>query len=385
MQFPEIGKNYFFPVEEYQQRLAAVRAKMAERGIEVLLCTERENIYYLSGHQTFSFSTFQLLAVPRDGEPALIVRYFESMQAHHHSWLTDIVTWDDTDDPVGVTIEALKQRGWHNRTTGVEETGSFLDVTTWKKLGASIPHLVDGSRVVESCRAAKSPREIAHMKEAARYTDAGMRAAVDEIKPGVNENDVAAAAFDAMTRAGSEWLAKDPIVTSGERAGIPHTTYRRRVLKDQDTVLLEFSGVHHRYFCPMMRTVFIGKPDPQIDRLAKICIEALDAAIAAVRAGATAGDVDAACVAVINREGLWENYRKRTGYSVGCGFLSWMEVGISSLKADDPTVLAPGMCFHLPIAVRLYGEAGLGFSETMLVTETGAEPIGKFPRAFVHR
>lgn len=385
MQFPEIGKSYFFSVEEYRQRLAAVRARMSERGIDVLLCTERENIYYLSGHQTFSFSSYQLLAVPREGEPALIVRYFESMQARHHSWLSDIVTWDDTDDPVAVTIEALKQRGWLNRTTGVEETGSYLDVTTWKKLGAAIPRVVDGSRIVESCRAAKSPGEIAHMKEAGRYTDAGMRAAVEEIAVGASENDVAAAAFDAMARAGSEWLAKDPIVTSGERAGIPHTTYRRRVLKDQDTVLLEFSGVHHRYFCPMMRTVFIGKGDPQIDRLARICIEALDAAIAAVQPGATAGDVDAACVAVIHREGLWENYRKRAGYSVGIGFASWIEATIGSLKTGDPTLLQPGMCYHIPVAVRLYGKAAVGLSETIRVTDTGAEVLGHFPRQLFYK
>ena len=385
MPFPEVSKNYFFPVEEYQQRLAAARARMSAQGIEVLLCTERENIYYLSGHQTFSFSTFQLLAVPLQGEPALVVRYFESMQAHHHSWLSDIVTWDDTDDPVAVTIEALKKRGWLGRTTGVEETGSFLDVATWKKLGTFIPRLVDGSRIVESCRATKSAREIAHMREAGRYTDAGMRAAVDEIRPGITENDVAAAAFNAMTRAGSEWLAKDPIVTSGERAGIPHTTYRRRTLMDQDTVLLEFSGVHHRYFCPMMRTVFIGKPNPEIDRLAKICIEALGAAIFAVRPGATAGDVDAACVAIINREGLWENYRKRAGYSVGIGFASWIEASIGSLKTDDPTVLRPGACYHIPVAVRLYGKAAVGLSETVRVTDSGVEVLGQFPRQMFYR
>ncbi len=183
-----------------------------------------------------------------------------------------------------------------------------------------------------------------------------------------------------MTRAGSEWLAKDPIVTSGVRAGIPHTTYRRRRMQAKDTVLLEFSGVHHRYFCPMMRTVVVGTTDPEIDRVVKICLEGLDVAIEAAKPGATAGEVDAACQKVIHREGVWENYRKRAGYAVGIGFGSWIEASIGSLKADDTTILAPGMCYHIPVALRLYGKAAVGFSETIHITERGAEVLGKFPR-----
>ena len=134
-----------------------------------------------------------------------------------------------------------------------------------------------------------------------------------------------------------------------------------------------------------MRAALIGAAAPRMEALADVCIEGLDAAIDAIRPGATAGEVDAACRAVIEREGLWDNYRKRTGYSVGIGFSAWVEGHIASLKADDRTVLEPGMCFHIPIAVRLYGEAGLGFSETVVVTETGGEALGRTPRRLFHR
>ena len=75
----------------------------------------------------------------------------------------------------------------------------------------------------------------------------------------------------------------------------------------------------------------------------------------------------------MERAGHWDNYRKRTGYSVGIGFSSWVEGTIASLKEDDATVLRPGMCFHIPVAMRIYGEAGFGFSHTVQVTETGVE------------
>jgi len=75
----------------------------------------------------------------------------------------------------------------------------------------------------------------------------------------------------------------------------------------------------------------------------------------------------------VERAGHWDNYRKRTGYSVGIGFSSWVEGTIASLKEDDATVLRPVMCFHIPAALRISGEAGFGFSHTVLVTETGVE------------
>ena len=380
-----IRKELFISIEEYNQRLTSLREKMAATELDVLLVSAPESIYYVSGYQTIGFHNYQLLVVPLEGEPFLILRNLESYLAQRYAWIDDVVIWDDTDDPDTITVEALRARNLLDKRLGIEERAYFLPVYHWRVLNEKIDGLVDGSGLVEQCRARKSAQEVAYMREAARQTDLGMQAAVEEIRIGRSENDVAAGAFDAMTRAGSEFLTHPPIVTSGDRAGIPHTCYYRRKLQDGDSVLLELSGVYNRYHAPLMRGVLIGGANPKVERLAAVCVEGLNAAIEAVRPGATAGDVDAACRTVIEREGLWENYRKRTGYSVGIGFSTWVEGGVAFLKEDDPTVLEPGMCFHIPIAMRLYGEAGLGFSETVHVTEGGAEILGNTPRQLFHR
>lgn len=384
MQDYGIKRELFFSQAEYDQRLAKLREGMATAGIDVLCCSSPENLYYFTGYQTFGFTGYQLLVIPASGSPFLILRFLESLLAARYGCVAEVLTWDDTDDPVALTIDALRTRKLLGARIGIEENAYFLQVVTWKKLAAGIPHLLDGSGLVEAVRATKSPQELAYMKEAARLTDLGMQAAADEIRGGANENDVAAAAFDAMTRAGAEYLARDPIVTSGDRAGIPHTSYMRRKIEPGDTVLLEFSGVFMRYYGPLMRSALVGS-DAEIERLSDICVEALDAAIAAIRPGATSGEVDAAARSIIEREGLWENYRKRTGYSVGIGFHNWMEVAIATLKKDDPTPLRPGMCFHLPVALRLYGKAAIGVSETVYVTEQGCEVFGQFPRQLIRR
>jgi len=375
-----IERELFFPRTEFEARLSAIRAEMAKRGVEVLMLAGPENIYYASGYQTFGFHNYQLLGIPLEGRPFLILRYLESILAHRYAVVDDIVTWDDLDDPVAVTIDALKARGLSGKTVGLETKSYFFQVANFLKLRDGLAKVVDGSGIAEVPRAVKSAREIAYMREAARLSDLGIAGAVAEIRAGASENDVAAGAFDRMTRAGAEWLTRDPIVTSGDRSGLPHSCYMRRRLLDGDAVLLELSGVYMRYYSPIMRTGLVGGRDTDVRYLSAVCIEALNAAIAAVKPGATSGEVDAAARAVIVREGLWENYRKRSGYSVGIGFSSWVEGAIASLKEDDPTVLRPGMCFHIPIAMRRYGTSGVGFSETVVVTETGGEPLGRSPR-----
>lgn len=377
----QIPRELFFPQEEYDARLTAVRAAMVERGVDVLICAAPETLFHLTGYQTFGYHNYQLAVIPLDREPFLVLRFLESVLAQRYAWTRDVVTWDDTEDPVAVTVAALRVRGLVDCAVGVEETSAFLRVMHWRRLQAALPRMVDGSGIAERARIVKSPRELAYMREAARITDLGATAALAQCTEGHSENDVAAAAYDAMVRAGSEWMARDPIVTSGDRAGLPHSSFMRRRLAHGDTVLIEIGGTFHRYYAPLMRSAVIGTPAPAVARMAEVCLEALQVAIAAVRPGTTSAEVDSACRRVVMRAGLWENYRKRTGYSVGIGFSSWVEGTISSLKEDDATLLRPGMCFHIPVAMRIYGEAGIGFSHTVHVTESGAECLTHHPPA----
>ena len=107
---------------------------------------------------------------------------------------------------------------------------------------------MDGTGLVEAGRAIKSAEEIALIRQACRITEAGAVAALDAIRPGVTENAVSSAAYAAMMAQGSDFFAGDPIVTSGWRSGVAHLTFGNRRLEPGDTILLELSGCHRRYF-----------------------------------------------------------------------------------------------------------------------------------------
>jgi Xaa-Pro dipeptidase len=324
--------------------------------------------------------------VALEGEPLIVVRLLEEGVARRLSWTNRFVVYADGEDPVDATVQAVGDLRRPGDRIAVEQAAWFLTVRNYLRLSAALGDLADGSGLVEDGRKIKSAREVEYIRRAARTTEAGLAAAAEAARAGVTENDVAAAAFDAMTRAGSEYLAIDPIVTSGPRSGIAHTTYQRRTIEDGDAILLEFGGCWHRYFGPTMRTILIGSYPEEARRMAEACIKALEAAIAAIRPGVTSHEVDKAARDVIGRAGFEENYRKRLGYSVGIGFApDWGEGHIIHLNKDDPAVLEPGTVFHMPPALRRYARWGVGMSETVLVTETGCEVLTRFPREILVR
>lgn len=376
-------KTPVFPKDEFASRLGRVQAELDRRGVDLLVLFAPEHVFYLSGYQTFAGRTFAALLVPRRGVPVLLVRRLEVYLAALYGEVADVVTYDDHEDPIArLGTEASGRLSGEARLALEDAPGM-----TAAARGRLASHLggrdvQDGSGLIERLRRIKSPREIEKMREAARLTVLGMRAALEACRPGASENDVAAAAMGAMVRAGSEYFPLDPVVASGYRAGIPHATFERRILRAGDTVLLEMSGVCGRYVAPLMRTASLGEPSAAVRRMAELCLEQLTRTIAAVRPGATAGDVDQACASVLEEALPSDPLRKRAGYSVGFAFPpGWNESHVISLKRDDPTVLEPGMALYVVPAHWEYGVSGVGLGETLLVNPAGCEALAGVPSA----
>jgi Xaa-Pro dipeptidase len=70
---------------------------------------------------------------------------------------------------------------------------------------------------------------------------------------------------------------------------------------------------------------------------------------------------------------------------MGMGFASWSEGHILSIREADPTVIEAGMVFHIVPFLMIDGEVGISISETVIVGESGAEPVGRIPREIAVR
>ncbi|MXY42655.1 MAG: aminopeptidase P family protein [Dehalococcoidia bacterium] len=376
-----------FPDEEYEARLAAVRDGMRERDIEVLLVQHPSNVLYMTGYQTFSPNFGECVAVPQEGDPTLLVPSPELGGALVHTWLDDRRGYAPDRSRERYIADTLRDKGLDGAKVGVVKGSHGVPVATYDGLVAALPNaqFIDGSDIVEAVKAVKSPREIKHIRAAAKTTEAGMAAAIDAARVGATDNDMAAAASEALIAAGSEYMCLSPVVTSGRRSGILHSTHKRNRLEKGDVVLLEMGGCIHRYSAPTMRTVFIGEPPAEARRMAEACLTALGNILSVIRAGVTADEAAQVGWESILSAGDGFVFHGNFGYAIGAGFPPTWADDTEAIMSCIDTVLRPGMVFHHPVALRRMGRYGTAFSETTVVTEDGCEVLTRSPREIVVR
>jgi Xaa-Pro dipeptidase len=372
-----------FTVEEYRRRVGAIQRLMAERGLDALLCHHFPNVCYLTGMEGVLWTKYYLAVVPNAGDPILLAEDFELPNARYCVWTDDLVGYDLSDDPVAATRRLLVERGLATKRLGIETR--VLRVPLHDRLRTALPEatLLDASDLVDLVKVVKSEPEIAHLRHAARITNAGMTAALGAVAAGVFDQEVARAAYDALIGGGSEHMALDPIVTVGARSGIPHSTHRRVRIERGDTVLIELGANVHRYTAASFRCAVVGPPPAQVAFMADACLTSLDALIDRMRPGAVAAEIAAAVDRVwesATARYVWHGYY---AYSLGIGFpIDWNDCP-AVIKHGESLVLQPGMVFHCTTSLRETAKYGTAFSETVLVTESGPNVLTDVPRELV--
>jgi Xaa-Pro dipeptidase len=380
-QGPKQGCESAFDAQEYAGRVARTRSALAKASIDVMIVTGPENIFYLTGQQTPGYYTFQALLLPVDGEPVFVIRQLEYFNFIANTFIADAQVYSDGEDPIDVLVNVVQKQGWAGKRVAIDKRGWFLPIAVYETLTAKLGTIADGARVIEQLRAVKSAAEIGKIATAAGYVDAGMRAGLAAVRPGATENTLVAAMMSEAILAGSEYVGMEPLVSAGPRTGVPHGTWRRRPLDADGPAFLEMAACHDRYHAALMRSAWLGKPRADALDMEKVCQAALQAALDALRPGEPCEAPHLACQRVIDQAGYTDNFKKRTGYSIGISFApDWGEGAILSLYTGVKTPLEPGMTFHIPPALRIYGEFTVGVSETVVVTETGHRVLGSIAR-----
>lgn len=376
-----LGQESAFPKEEYEGRQAKAREGLSRAGIDALIITGPENIFYLTGQQTPGYYTFQALVLPVEGDPVFVIRQLEYFNFIANTFISDAEIYQDSEDPIVFLMKVIERKGLSKKRVAIDKRGWFLPIAVYETLQSALGAIHDGAGIVEALRAVKSPLEVEKLEKAASYVDAGMRAGLDAVRPGASDNDLVAAMMEAAIKAGSEYMGMEPLVSTGRRTGVPHGTWRRTALSANDPAFLEMAAVHDRYHAALMRSAWVGPVPHEAEEMMKVCQDALAASLEKIKPGVLCEVPHNACQAVIDAAGYTDNFRKRLGYSVGISFApDWGEGAILSLNKGVKTELQPGMTFHLPPALRIYGRFTVGVSETIVVTEDGWRQLGTIRR-----
>ena len=105
------GIEAVFSKDELATRVDAARRALTARGLDVMIVTGPENIFYLTGQQTPGYYTYQALLLPVDDEPHFIVRQLELNNLVANSYLEHVHPYQDNADPVEVTVNLIADLG----------------------------------------------------------------------------------------------------------------------------------------------------------------------------------------------------------------------------------------------------------------------------------
>ena len=373
-----------FSAEEHQARITRAQESMARHGLDLLVLFDPQSLGYFTGYTSVNMWDFSALVIPVEGEPRVVLWDFELGRYAASANLGDVRTYTSHADPMPVLAAALS--GLPGTTYGVDDWTAAVPPEIWTRVSALVTDRtkLDARRVLWETRLHKSPAEIALLREVAAMTDAGVHAVEDALAEGVTDFDLAAAASEAMLRAGSEHFSIQPIVAIGPRAGIPHSESAGYRLRRGEGVFLEIGACRHRYTAPVMRTLVLGDPDPELAALARTAETTMAAVMAAAVAGAPASDIARAGQAVIDADPTDILFHRFFGYPVGFGVPpSWLESLAFHIQARNDELLDAGMVFHVPLSLRHLGERGVGMSQTIEITSAGAVALSSVPARLI--
>ena len=353
----------------YLDRLARVRAAMADEGVDTLLLSVGHDLPYLTGYHAMPLERLTMLVVPRDGDATLVIPRLEAPRVVEQPGVFELVPWGETDDPTAIV--ARLAAGASTVAVGDQMWARFLVELLPQLPGARYRRAVD---VVGPLRMVKDRAEVDALAAAG--------AAVDRIAAALQAGEIplvgrteaeVSADLSARILAEGHQKVNFAIVAAGENAASPHHHAGSRVIREHEIVLCDFGGTMDGYCSDITRCVFTGDVEshaPDVADAYEVLHAAQQAAVAAAAVGVACQDVDRAAREIIADAGFGEYFVHRTGHGIG------ME------EHEDPYIvegnmrpLEPGHAFSVEPGIYVPGRWGMRLEDIVVASADGPQPV----------
>ena len=346
-----------------------IAAKLKERGLDAMLVTSEPGEFYAMGFhgEGVAFITPGKTWYYTDS------RYIEAAQS--------LITGAEVALPQKdkgyrkLVAELVKENGVAK--LGFEERYmSVASHTAWTKEVEA--EFVPASELLTELRMVKDADELAAMREAQRVTDEALLEILNFIRPGLTESEVAARLTYIMARKGAQRNSFDPIVACGPNGSKPHAVPGPDVIQNGQFVTMDFGCVVDGYCSDMTRTVAVGKPSEEMERVYDTVLRAQLAGIAAARAGVTGKEVHEAGAKVIADAGYGEYFGHGFGHSLGIEIHE--DPGFHT-RNDKP--IPAGALLSAEPGIYLPGRFGVRIEDVIMLTEGGCVDITRSPKQLI--
>jgi Xaa-Pro aminopeptidase len=380
------------PSSHLERRAGAVRATLAAADLDALLVTHLPNIRYLTNFA----GTTAVLVLAREGiwfvtDGRYVTEVGSLLSSGSGPPATTLVrvarTYEET------LLDVLRAAG--AARVGVEAASLTVKRLRWLEaaLTGAGRHtaLVSTERAIEQARVRKDGYELDVLRAAACRLSEVACAALDGLRPGPTERQIARRIDELLATAGFERPAFETIVAAGPASALPHARAGDRPLGAGQLVLLDFGGVSDGYCVDLTRTVALGALPPAAERLHGAVLEAQQAALQAVRPSVAASRVDAAARGVLEAAGFGEAFSHSTGHGLGLEVHEEPRIGRRLEPTADQQAgrlppppldldLAVGMVFTIEPGAYVPGLGGVRIEDDVVVTDAGCEVLTEVPR-----
>jgi Xaa-Pro aminopeptidase len=353
---------------DFQARRDRLRKAFKGAGIDALLVTDFTNVTYLTG---FTGDDSYLL-VRSDGETIISdPRYTTQL----------------SEECPGVELDIRQPGRGITQTTarlltrmGVSRLGVEADSMTIglrDRMAEKLPKLeiVPLSGAVEKLRQVKDREEVALIRKAAWQAEKAFGVLRSILLPETTEKRAADELEHQMRVFGAKDAAFPTIMAVGPRAALPHAKPTEHQIGEDDFVLIDWGANEGLYRSDLTRVLVTGRISPKFERVYRVVLEAQQRAIAAVRPGALAHDVDAVARNFIAQAGFGRRFRHGLGHGLGLQVHEGPRLAVKS-----QTVLRPGMVVTVEPGIYLPGWGGVRIEDDVLVTRTGYEVLTSVPK-----
>lgn len=372
---------------DYEARQRTFAERMDAAGLDLVFLPASADLEYLTGFQrrvpafgnveyAHNWVTGCFLAPGRD--PVFVLPRMVKEFDLPEGVAGDVALVNEMDNGEAIFRHAATAAG----PVGRLGVGARTWADTVMQLQAALPgaDLAGASRLVNLMRRVKSPEELEAMTRAASIADGALAAVSPEVIAGTTELELARDIDYQMRLLGTRTPSFDTGVWSMGPASQRDATVRisSGAVEAGLGVSFDFGAVVDGYCSDFGRTIHVGEPSAEFERVYETVMAAQAAGMRAARPGVPASAVHAATREVIVEAGLGQWFRHRTGHCIGLDVHE-----LPFISEEDDTPLEAGMTFTIEPSVFRPGHYGARVEDVIVCEEGGGRKLNEYPTTLV--
>ena len=402
----------------YEQILSAIRQRLQARGLDAYLAYTPSNVFYATGFQSYFLMQWWrmqgtvLAVIPADEsiEAGMMIGDFEAKPAQRVSGIRDVrayrlwpeirdaeavrepIATGETEAPRpaqydegeqdGIVRGLLGDRGLLGARIGTDLRYMLFD--SYRRFSAVAPEAkwVDFTDDMYALRRIKYPSEVERLRRATELSEAGMRFAVEDLRPGMTATDVRHRYVMGVARAAmadpryqdysDDWIL--PAVGAG--VGIGVDSERDAGLQEGDLIKFDCGTTVGGYRGDGGRTFVYGEVKPAAERLFGVLQEAHDRACAEIRPGVEVGEIFRIAQDHITNNGYPRFRRGHYGHSLGIDTFHEEPPYVSE---GERTQIEEGMVLAIETPAYTTDAGAIMIEDLVHVLPGGIERLHKLP------